>query len=218
MDTMQRNGGTAGLVTAVLFLILLAVTFRYDPAAFTDPAKALTFASEQRALKAVVGLVSILSSIALILFFVGLANRLADRTPTRSEATLYFGVLGSAGLGIGSLLDWQGVAYLAGRMAGDQTAAYHAWLALAAASTAIYGFAGALFGASIIAAGWAVVSTGAMRKAIGWVGLLASAILVVGTILQAFVPAESVFGNIYIVAGVLLLIWFAWTGVELRRA
>lgn len=217
MSSIQRNAGTAGILTAVFFLILLAVTFRYDPAAFTDPVKALTFASEQRALKAVVGLVSILSSIALILFFAGLANRLADRTPTRAQATLYFGILGAAGLGIGSLLDWQGVAYLAGRVASDQTAAYHAWLALAAASTAIYGFAGALFGASTIAASWAVVSAGAMRRAIGWLGLLASLVLVVGTILPALVP-ESSFDSFYIAAGVLLLIWFAWTGIELRRA
>ena len=27
MNSIQRNGGTAGIVTAVLFLILLAVTF-----------------------------------------------------------------------------------------------------------------------------------------------------------------------------------------------
>ena len=217
MSSIQRNAGTAGLLTAAIFLIALVMTFRIDPGAFTDPAKALAFASEQATLKAAVGLLITLSSIALILFFVGLANRLAERTPTRSQAALYFGVLGAAGLGIGTLLDWQGVAYLAGRVATDQTAAYSAFLALTAVSTAMYGFAGAFLGASVIAAGWATVSTGAMPRAIGWVGLLASIVLIVATIVQAFVPAESSFGFIYIVAGVLLLIWFGWTGVELRR-
>ena len=165
------------------------------------------------------GLVSALSAVALVLFFVGLANRLADRTPTRAQATLYFGVLGAACLGIASMLDWQGVAYVAGRMAQDETAAQHAWLALAAASTGIYGFTGILFGASVIAASWAIVSVGAMRRTMGWLGLLASAIIVVATIAQAFAAADSpVLGYVYPLAGLLLLIWFAWTGVELRRA
>lgn len=216
MNTVQRNGGTAGLVTAVLFIVLLALTFRWDPAAFTDPARALAFATEQRTLKAVVGLVTALSSITLILFFAGLANRLSDRTPTRAQATLYLGVLGSAGLGMATLLDWQGVGYLAGRMAADQTAAYHAWLALTATSTAIYGFAGAFFGAAVIAAAWSVVSTGVMRPVIGWVGLAASLVLIVGTILQAAATGSS-FDDFYMIAGVLLLIWFGWTGLELRR-
>jgi len=170
MNSMERNGGTAGIITAVLFLILLAVTFRYDPAVFTDPARALAFAAEQRGLKAFIGIVTLLSAVALMMFFVGLASRLADATPARGQATLYFGILGSAGLGIGAMLDWQGVGYLAGRAAADTTATQQAWLAVNAVSTAIYGFAGALFAAAVIAAGWAAVSTGVMPRLSGWAG------------------------------------------------
>lgn len=215
MRGVARAAGSAGIAAAVLFLILLGTTFSYDPAAYSDPAKALAFAQEAKILRTVVGLSGVLSGIVLVIFFAGLGDRLAASAPVRAVVTRYFGILGGAALALGSLVDWAGISFLASF--NDQVAAQHAWVALFALDAGIYGLTGAFMGLAVLAAGWAIVGTRVLSPTAGWLGILGAVIIVVGTVLAAILPtAEWVF-VFYIAAGVLLLIWFGWTGMALRR-
>lgn len=218
MNSIQRTGGTAGIVAAALFVVLLATTFTYDPAAYSDPAKALEFAARQQGLRTVVGLAGVLAAVALVLFYAGLANRLRERTPARAQATYNFGVIGAVGLALGSLTDWLGIAYLVGYAAKDATAAQHAWVALTTVDIGFYGLAGLSLGISTIVAGWAVAQSGALRPATGWIAVVAGVIAFVATVAQAFVPpSSSVVFMAYLITGLLFLAWFGLAGSELRR-
>jgi hypothetical protein len=206
---------TAGIAIAILFAILLGTTASYDPAAYSDPVRALAFAQQAGTLRTITGIAGVLAGIALVVFFAGLGDRLSTGAPVRALLAKYPGVIAGAALAFGSLVDWIGINSLASFK--DQTAAQHAWVALFALDAGIYGLTGAFMGLAVLAAGWAIVGTRVLSPTAGWLGILGAVIIVVGTVLAAILPtAEWVF-VFYIAAGVLLLIWFGWTGMALRR-
>lgn len=215
MTNVHRAAGTAGLAAALLVLVLLGTTFTYDPAAYTDPARALAFAQQAKGLRTIVGVAGVLSGIALVIFFAGLADRLAGTTPLRAMLTRNFGIIGAAALALGSLVDWAGINFLASFK--DQTAAQHAWVAIFAIDAGVYGLSGAFMGIAVLAAGAAMVGEHLLNARAGWLGIAAAAVIVVGTVLQSVLPDAPWVFAFYIVGGVLLLIWFAWTGAALRR-
>lgn len=216
MTNVHRAAGTAGLAAALLFLILLGTTFTYDPAAYTDPVGALAFAQQAKGLRTIVGVTGVLSGIALVTFFAGLADRLAGTTPLRAMLTRNFGIIGAAALALGSLVDWAGINFLASFK--DQTAAQHAWVAIFAIDAGVYGLTGAFMGIAVLAAGSAMVGERLLSRNAGWLAIAGAITILIGTLLQGILPADTpwLFG-FYIVAGVMLLIWFAWTGMALRR-
>lgn len=215
MTAVSRAAGSAGFAAAILFVILLGTTFSYDPGAYNDPVKALAFAQQAKTLRAIVGLAGVLSGIVLVVFFAGLGERLAVGAPVRGMVTLYFGIIGGAALALGSLVDWAGMSFLASFK--DQVAAQHAWVALFAFDAGIYGLTGVFMGIAVLAAGSAMIGTRVLSATAGWLGILGAAIIILGTILGAVLPtAEWVF-VFYLAAGLLLLVWFGWTGLTLRR-
>jgi|RifCSP19_3_1023858.scaffolds.fasta_scaffold33965_2 MFS family permease len=218
MNAIQRNGGSAGFVTAALFVILLVLSFSLDPSIFSDPERALAYAREQGTRRTAMGVAAIAGALALAVFVAGLADRLHPKTPTRGAMTYLFGLIGAIGLAFGSLVDWLGIGYLVGTAARDEIAVQHAWYAVSAVSAAAYGLAGIGLSAAAIAASWAIVAEVAMRSAIGWIGLAAAVIILVASAAQALVPPGTTVQFLsYVVGGILFVIWFAWTALELRR-
>lgn len=216
MTNVHRAAGTAGIAAAILFLILLGTTFSYDPGAYNDPVKALAFAQQAKGLRTIVGLSGVLSGIVLVIFFAGLGDRLTAAAPVRGMITRYFGIIGGAALALGSLVDWAGINFLASFK--DQVAAQHAWVALFAFDAGIYALTGAFLGIAVLAAGSAMIGARLLSATAGWLGILAAATLFLGAVLQSFLPPDTQWlYAFYFVAGVLLEIWFAWTGLALRR-
>ena len=217
MTSVQRAAGTAGLAVAVLFLILLGATAAYDPGAYNDPVRALAFAQQATGLRALVGTAGVLAGIALVIFFAGLGDRLGTGAPVRALLARYLGVIAGAALAFGSLVDWIGINSLASFK--DQTAAQHAWVAIFAFDAGIYGLTGVFLGIAVLAAGAAMVRERLVSAAAGWLALVGAAVIVLWIVLQGVVPADTTWlFAFYIVAGILLLIWFGWTGAALRRA
>lgn len=172
MDRVQRNAGTAGLITAILLaaIFILAISSGLDPQAGADPAKAIPLFAQKPTVFGALGVSGALAGGFGLIFTVGLFLRLRDRAPTRAFAALGFAVVGLSAHSLGAVLDWRGGQFLVEVAAKDQVAANHAWIALSATMQGINGIGNAFTGASILLAGWAVAATGAMSPSLGWVG------------------------------------------------
>ena len=142
-------------------------------------------------------------------FTFGIWARLREKSPTRALATLGFAFVGLTSHAIGSALLWQGGATLVALSAKDQTAAAHAWSALAAVNQGIMATGNAFTGAAVLIAGWAIVATGAMTATLGWVAVIAGAL----QILQLFSSQMALMGLGFLS----VIIWLAWGGAQLRR-
>lgn len=217
MTAVHRAAGTAGIVIAILFAILLGTTASYDPAAYSDPVRALAFAQQATPLRTITGIAGVLAGIALVVFFAGLGDRLSTGAPVRALLAKYPGVIAGAALAFGSLVDWIGINSLASFK--DQTAAQHAWVAVFAVDAGIYGLTGIFIGLAVLAAGAAMVRERLVSATAGWLALTGAAVIILGTVLQGVLPADTPWlFAFYVVGGVPVLIWFAWTGFALRRA
>jgi MFS family permease len=211
MDPTQRNGGTAGLVSAAL-LVLLFILFPatgLDPQTMADPEKALPLLGQKRALFAGLGIIGTLAAAVATVFLIGLFGRLRDRAPTRASTLLYLGLLGLGGHALGAMMLWQGGVGLADHAAMDQVGASHAWVALTSTISGIRAFGDAFTGGSLLIAGWAVTETGSLNRTVGWVAVIAGVLSIVGI----FVMAQAVM----LVTIIFVIIWLAWAGLELRR-
>ena len=212
MDAMQRNGGTAGLVSAAL-LVLLFILFLpagLDPQTAADPAKALPLITAKRGVFAGVGIVATLAAAVATVFAIGLSGRLRDRAPTRASTYLYLAILGLGGHALGAVTLWQGGGHLADYTATDQVGASHAWVALSAMISGINTFGDAFTGGSFLIGAWAIIDTGAVNRTAGWVGLLAGVLIILGIFAKAPV--------VMLASIILVIIWLVWVGSELRRA
>ncbi len=212
MDAIQRNGGTAGLVTAALLVLLLILIMStgLDPQAAADPARALSVIAQKRGLWEFTGIVGALSAAFGIVFTIGLFDRLKGRAPTRASAMLYFVIVGLGGYALSSLMQWVGGIQLADYAAKDQVAASHAWIALRAAIGGFNALGDAFAGASLLIAGWVVITTGGLNPTVGWVGVIAGILSVAGT----FAPTSL---SLFLGSIVFVIIWLAWAGSELRK-
>src|SRR3990170_187663 len=152
-----------------------------------------------------------MQSAGTVVFVVGLAAKLHDRTPTRASATLYFGLLGLAGHGLGSLIFWAAIPALAAYAAKDQVAAGHAWVAVQALNGAADGMGNLFVGLSALMAGWAIVTTKVLSPVLGWVGVIVG---VAG--LAVFVSPQNEL--LAAASFVLPIIWLIWAGNALRTA
>lgn len=212
MNRVQSNAGTAGIVSAILLVVLMFFFFSsgLNAQGFADPAKALPLLAKKASTFTGIGVAGVLAAAFGLLFFTGLFYRLRENAPTRAAAVLVFAVVGLTGHAMGALAAWLGGAQIAAVAAKDQVAATHAWSALVAADAAFDGAGNAFTGAATAIAGWAAIATGALSSASGWLGLTAGIL----SILVVFTTAEPVMlGSI-----VLLIIWLAWTGSQLRKA
>ena len=212
MNTLQRNGGTMGVLSAVVFavLFLLFITSGLDFQTMNDPSKALPAFSQSPGRWVATGLVGVVGSAVEIVFTAGLFIKLRERAPTRAATVLLLAVVGSTGFALSSLLQWLGGLQLAARLPTDQVAASHAYVALASVNQAFFGLGNAFVGAALIIGGWAITTTKALSTGVGWLAYVTGIV----TALLLFVPS-SAFLNFASFA--LVIIWLAWAGVELRR-
>lgn len=208
MDRVRQNGGTFGIIAAVVLAVLfiLVLTSGFQNVA-ADPAQALAFINASTGRWTFTGLLGVLGSLLAIVFVVGLYRAFRDKAPTRAYAVLLFGVLGSGGYALASLAQWLGGAQVAGTA--DQVAAAHAWVAVNAVATSLNGFGNAGVGASLLTAGWAATSTRALSSAVGWLAYLAGIVTVLGLF-----TANAV---VFLGSFALIIIFLAWAGFELRR-
>lgn len=212
MERFQRNAGTAGIITAVCLAVLfiLFIGSGLDPQAAQDPAKALPLIGQKAGLFGAIGILGLLAPGFGIIFTLGLFSRLREKSPTRAAANLGLAFMGLTLHAIGAALLWQGGPMLVAIAAKDQTAAGHAWIALGAVNQSLMAAANGFTGAAVFAAGWAIVDTGVMNKTLGWVAVIAGIV----EALQAFSQQMALMG----LGFVLVIIWLAWAGAQLRRS
>jgi len=211
MQGVQHNGGTAGIITAICLalLFILIASSGMDMQAMQDPAKALPGLGQKAGLFAAIGVLGMLASGFGLIFVFGLWARLRERTPTRAVAMLGLAFVGLTAHAVGAALLWQGGAMLVSLSAKDQTAAAHAWTALGAVNQGLMATGNAFTGASVLVAGSAIVATGVMNTTLGWVAVVAGIV----EILQVFSSQMALMGLGFL----LVIIWLAWAGAQLRR-
>jgi len=212
VDATQRNGGTAGIVGAVLLVLFLILTMAMgmDPHTAGDPAQALAMIALKRGLWRLVGIVGTLAAAPGIVFTIGLSHRLKAGAPTRAATILYFVTVGLGGYALSSLLQWKGGLQLADYAVKDQVGAGHAWLALHAAAGGAQVLGSGFVGAALLIAGWAVIETAALNPIVGWVGVIAGLLNLAGVFASASFP-------VFLGTIVFDVVWLAWAGVELRQ-
>lgn len=211
MNRIQQNGGIAGFITAICLalLFILIASSGMDMQAMQDPAKALPALGQSAGRFAIVGVLGLLAAGFGLIFTFGIWARLREKTPTRAVANLGLAFVGLTLHALGSGVLWQGGAMLAALSSKDQTAAAHAWTALAAVNQGLMATANAFTGAAVLVAGWAIVETKVMSGALGWVAIVAGIV----EILQVFSTQMALMG----LGFVLVIIWLAWGGTQLRR-
>ncbi len=213
MDRLQRNAGTAGIVAAVLLLVLffLVGSTGVNLMAPGDPAQTLAAFTQKAGSWMPIGLAGALASAFAAIFLAGLSSRLHDKAPTRSRAVLYFGLIGLSAHALGSLILWLGGATLTTFAAKDSTAAVPAWIAMTSVLAGLNGAGHGFSGASAAIAGWAIIQTGAMKTVIGWVALAAGVFSILGVFAPAAMP-------VLLLSFLLAIVWLAWGGSALRAA
>ncbi len=212
MDRVQKNAGTAGLITALLLAVIfvLFASSGLDPQSVSDPAKAIPLMAQKTTVFGALGVFGALAAGLGFIFVIGVFRKFRDRAPTRAYAILGLAVVGLTGHALESLLLWRGGQFLVDAFSVDPVAARHAWIAMWATVQALEGLGSGFTGASILIAGWAITATGVMSSALGWVAVVAGAV----QILQLFSAAP-----ILMLAGfVLTIVWLAWGGSQLRRS
>ncbi len=210
MDRVQRNGGMAGVASAVL-LVLSVILFLFsglDLQTASDPAKALPVIARHTGPWAATNIGFTLAAAVGILFVAGLSSRLREKAPTRSVAFLYLAVIGLAGFALSGLVQWQGGGHLADYRATDQVAAAHAWVALTAVTRGLDALGNSFTGVAEVIAGWAITDTGALPATVGSLAIVTGVV----TVLQVFSAAPVLF----FASIILTVVWLAWTGKELR--
>ena len=212
MDRLQQNGGTSGIITALCLtlLFILFIASGLDPQTAQDPAKALPILGQKAGLFAGIGVLGLLASGFGLIFAFGLFARLREKTPTRAYASLGFAFLGLTCHAVASALLWQGGQMLVALVAKDQTAAGHAWIALGAVNQSFMAGGNAFTGAAVLVAGWAIVEAGAMNRTLGWLAIVAGIV----ELAQVFSAQMALMG----LGFVLVIIWLAWSGSQLRRS
>ena len=213
MAPRMQSAGTAGIVAGVALAIgfILFLTSGITAEVLGDPAQALSRLGQRAGLLRLISAVFVVAVAFAVVFVAGLAAKLRDRTPTRATATLYFGVLGLAGHGLGSLIFLTAVPALVAYAAKDQVAASHAWVALYALDNATDGLGTLFAGLSFLMAGWAITATKVLSTALGWVAIIAG---VVGVVTPFFAANELLFLASFVLPIIVLL----WAGNALRTA
>ncbi len=211
MMPRMKSAGTAGVVAGVALAIafVLFLTSGITPAILGDPAQALDRFGKSGAFLRLISVVFIIAIAFAVVFIAGLAARLRDRTPTRAAATLYFGILGLVGHGLGSLIFLTAIPAVVAYAAKDQVAASHAWVALYALDGATDALGTLFAGLSFLMAGWAIVATKVLSAALGWAAIIAG---VIGVITVLVPQNEALFFASFLLPIVVLV----WAGSALR--
>ena len=212
MSPRRQTAGTLGIIAGIALAVLFILFFTSGatPDTFNDPAKALEFFRAQAGRVEVISCVAIIAVSTAVVFIAGLASALAGRTPTRATASLYFGLGGLAGHGLGAFIYFLAVPWLVATAARDQVAATHAYVAINGISMAADGLGSFFVGLSTLLAGWAITVTPGFGAGLGWFGVVAGVI----TALAGLAPQVNA---LYLGSFILPIVWLLWAGNTLRR-
>ena len=218
MSPRPKVVGAAGILAGIGLAVegTLFMTRGWTAETFGDPQAAVAFLTDSGTHLRAAVFAGAINLVFATVFIIGLAARLRASAPTRSAATLYFGLIGIAGHSLVPLGLWLGVPMFA-RLAGDdpQAAAY-AWSGYVVSQAAANAVGSLFLGLSAFAAGWAIVSRRSMPAVLGWVGLImgsASALTVLAAdTALAFLAAAAYFPSL-----MLAIVFRIWAGVELWR-
>ena len=210
MNPRPQTAGTAGIIAGVLLavLLILFMTSGMRPEAMADPGKMMAYAGQNAGRWRNMAFLGILTTIAAVFYFPGLAARLRDRTPSRATGVLYFGILGIGGHGLGAALQWAGDPLVAG--ASDAVAASHAWVALNAVHAGLETFGSIGTGLVMLLAGWAAMTSKAFSPGVAWVGLVGGIV----TLVSVLRPP----GPLFLLSFLLSILFLIWSGLEVRKA
>jgi hypothetical protein len=168
------------IVAGILVGIGLVIEFRplheqcVQPTTFQDATAALPFLQDHGGTIRMAVLVGSVNAALAIIMVGGLAARL-HASPTRAVATVYFGIIGTAGHSLVALPYWFGIPMFVTLAARDQVAALHAWTAFAAVTSGFNDFGDFYVGLFLLTAGWAICRR--KRYPSSWGGSVLSAAL-----------------------------------------
>ncbi len=211
MDRVQKNGGTAGLVTAVLLAVLFVLFFALGQDIMTpgDPAKSLAATTQKWSLFHLTAFVGLLAAGFAVLFVTGLATRLRDGAPTRARAFLYISLIGLASYALGSTVMMLGGRQIVDFAAKDQAGGAVAWASLSAVHAGLEGLGSTFTGVGAIIAGWAILNTKVLPAGAAYVGIVSGVLGVLGLFAAGVAP-------IMLGGFLLTIVWIGWAGSALR--
>lgn len=214
MNDLQRSGGMAAIMMAMMFVIGFVLYFAFLAGSnfeSTDPAEVAGFLADNQALLSLWHvLIYIVFGIALIVVSLGLYARLNERETGLTQAATAFGVIW-AGLVIASgMIAVVGIGSVVDLYADDPERAGTVWAAISAVQFGIGGgveIVGALW---LLLISWAALRSGEFSRSLSYLGIVVGAAGVV-TIL----PALEIFGALF---GLGSIVWFVWVGLVMLKA
>jgi hypothetical protein len=211
MNPRAQGAGIAGLL-AGLGLIGEFVLFTLSGAGsntLQHASTALPFLQAHGTTVRAAALLGTANAALAVIFLAGLAAWLHAKAPTLAVATLYFGIIGTAGHALVAIALWLGTPSFTQLAANDHTSASPAWDAFAAVTNAFSGLGNVFLGLALLAAGWAIVSTRALPTTLGWITLVAGA---------ATIARPLGLDAAFFVSLILAIAFRIWAGIHLWRS
>jgi len=208
--TRQKAGGAAALYIALALLaampyFLLAVDYL---GAKTAADKVALIAANYASMYAMYLVTYVFYGIALGVLAFALYDRLRDHAPATMRVATAIGLLWSFALVTSGMIFNYGMTTTVAIAKTDPAQAGQAWLAIEPVAQALGGAGGEILGGLwVLLASAVALRSGALPKFLGWFGV---AVGVAG--LASVVPPLH---DAAIAFGLLLIVWFAWLGVEL---
>lgn len=192
MNPNLRSAGITGILTGIALAgeFVFFMMSGYNSYSFGDPAAALRLLQENGAYIRIAVLFGAAGVALRTLFVSGLAASLYASTPTRAAATLYFGILGSAGHGLVAIGFYIGIPILLALAATDPIAARSAWSTYTIILSGFEGFGNLLISLMLLAASWAIISHQAMPIGLGWTGFFVGLV----TLIRVFTTGTPLAG------------------------
>jgi hypothetical protein len=215
---LQRSVGIAGVLAGIALTgeFTLFMVSGFTPQTFSDAAQALPFLQDHGAYLRAAAVFGAVGVALTTLFLVGLAARLQARSPMRSAATLYLGLLGNVGDGLVAFSFWFGIPVFVALAARDEAAAANSWGAFIALTNGFGGLGNFLLGLSLLAAGWAILVRRALPAGLGWISVIAG----IATVIRVFAvntPLDALAGAAFFLSLLLTIVFRLWAGIALWR-
>ncbi|MBX3314076.1 MAG: DUF4386 family protein [Actinobacteria bacterium] len=210
---LRRAAGVAALVEAGTFVVGIAMfaTVLGDQTT-GDPtiAESVAFVVDHRAALHLWYIVTlIVFGIALVPLALGLRERVAARAPDLSNATAAFGLLWAGLVLAAGMIANVGVGAVADLATTDPGRAGSLWIALDTVQDGLGGGNEVVGGVWVLLLGVTALRTGVLPRGLALLGVV-SAVAGVATVVPGL-------GDLGMVFGLGLIVWFTWLGVVLLR-
>lgn len=209
----RRAAGVAALVEAATFVVgiaMFATVFRDQTTGDPTIAESVDLLVDHRAALHVWYIVSfIVFGVALVPLALGLRERLADRSPALSATSGAFGVVWAGLVLAAGMIANVGITAVADLAADDPERAGSLWIALDTVQDGLGGGNEVVGGVWVLLLGVAALRTGALPRRLAQLGMV-SALAGIATVVPGL-------GDLGMVFGLGLIVWFTWLGVVLLR-